>query len=419
MWKFLKAGYMEQWQYHMTYSGTPQGSGMSPILANIYMNELDTFMAEYKETFDRNQRITTPEYSKLRWKIFETRRKNNLIWDTLSPEEKKERAAELRNMQAQQRNIPMRPVRETTFKGLQYVRYADDFIVGICGSKEDAENIKHDLAIFLRERLHLTLSEEKTKVTNSENRARFLGYDITISRSQDIRKCKNGVKKRVLYGVPKLYMPHEKWEAKLLEYKAMQIKKDADGKERWRAMPRGKLINRTDIEILSKVNSEIRGLYNFYSIACNVSTLNKFSSIMKYSMLKTFGSKFHCHVSKIKERYVKNGEFTVQYETKHGIKEATFYHEGFRKKTQPIIGQVDIREIYKKYSRPNSLAARLKAHRCELCGTQCTQLEMHQVKRLKTLTNEHEWERIMKDRRRKTLAVCPSCHDEIHKTMKS
>ena len=419
MWKFLKAGYMEQWQYHMTYSGTPQGSGMSPILANIYMNELDTFMAEYKETFDRNQRITTPEYSKLRWKIFETRRKNNLIWDTLSPEEKKERAAELRNMQAQQRNIPMRPVRETTFKGLQYVRYADDFIVGICGSKEDAENIKHDLAIFLRERLHLTLSEEKTKVTNSENRARFLGYDITISRSQDIRKCKNGVKKRVFYGVPKLYMPHEKWEAKLLEYKAMQIKKDADGKERWRAMPRGKLINRTDIEILSKVNSEIRGLYNFYSIACNVSTLNKFSSIMKYSMLKTFGSKFHCHVSKIKERYVKNGEFTVQYETKHGIKEATFYHEGFRKKTQPIIGQVDIREIYKKYSRPNSLAARLKAHRCELCGTQCTQLEMHQVKRLKTLTNEHEWERIMKDRRRKTLAVCPSCHDEIHKTMKS
>ena len=43
----------------------------------------------------------------------------------------------------------------------------------------------------------------------------------------------------------------------------------------------------TEPEILSKVNSEIRGLYNFYSIACNVSTLNKFSSIMKYSMLKT------------------------------------------------------------------------------------------------------------------------------------
>ncbi len=184
-------------------------------------------------------------------------------------------------------------------------------------------------------------------------------------------------------------------------------------------MPRGKLINRTDIEILSKVNSEIRGLYNYYSIACNVSTLNKFYSMMKYSMLKTFGSKYYCRVSKIKERYVKNGEFTVQYETNSGTKEATLYHEGFRKKTLPTLGQVDIRDIFKKRSRPNSLAARLKANRCELCGTECAQLEMHQVKRLKDLTNANEWERMMKARRRKTLAVCPSCHDEIHKTTKS
>ena len=52
MWKFLKAGYMEQWEYHKTYSGTPQGSGMSPVLANIYLSELDTFMEEYKARFD-------------------------------------------------------------------------------------------------------------------------------------------------------------------------------------------------------------------------------------------------------------------------------------------------------------------------------------------------------------------------------
>ncbi len=418
MWKFLKAGYMEQWQYHMTYSGTPQGSGMSPVLANIYLNELDQYMAEYKESFDRNQRITNPEYSKLRWKIFETRRKNGLVWNTLTQEEKEARAAELRRMQAQQRSTPMRPVRETAFKSLQYVRYADDFIVGVCGSKEDAERLKQDLAIFLKDKLCLTLSEEKTKITNTENCARFLGYDITVSRNQDVKKCKDGAKKRTFYGVVKLYMPHDKWEAKLLELKAMQIKKGNDGKERWRAMPRGKLINRTDIEILNKVNAEIRGLYNFYSIACNASTLNKFSSMMKYSMLKTFGSKYHCHVSKIKERFVKKGEFTMQYETKRGARETTVYLEGFRRKTQPALGQVDVKGSCKKCSRPSSLAARLKANRCELCGAQCSQLEMHQVKRLKDLKGTHEWERMMKERRRKTLAVCPSCHDEIHKSMK-
>ncbi len=118
---------------------------------------------------------------------------------------------------------------------------------------------------------------------------------------------------------------------------------------------------------------------------------------MKYSMLKTFGSKYHCHVSKIKERFVKKGIFTVQYGTRRGTREATFYHEGFHRKTQPSLGQVDVREIYKKYSRPNSLAARLKANYCELCGAQCTQLEMHQVKRLKDLTGTHDWERMMKE----------------------
>ena len=67
MWKFLKAGYMEQWEYHKTYSGTPQGSGMSPVLANIYLSELDTFMEEYKTRFDTEpfKRNASKEYEKI------------------------------------------------------------------------------------------------------------------------------------------------------------------------------------------------------------------------------------------------------------------------------------------------------------------------------------------------------------------
>lgn len=419
MWKFLKAGYMEQWQYHMTYSGTPQGSGMSPILANIYLNELDRYMGEYKARFYKPTRTANPAHRNMASKIFYYKAKNDKVWDDLSVEEKKECARTLRQMRSEQRELPTHPVQETSYKAIQYVRYADDFIVGVIGSHEDAKKLKQDLTVFLKEKLGLTLSTEKTKITNTAENARFLGYDISVSRSQDIKRLKNGKRQRVYSGVVQLRMPLEKWTAKLLEYGAIRIKKDESGKERWKTMPRGKLINRTDIEILSRYNSEIRGLYNYYAIAGNVSTLNHFSSRMKYSMLKTFGSKYRCKVRKIKERYVKNGEFTVAYKTKSGMKESVYYHDGFRKKTEPALGQVDMLDIYKKYDKPNSLAIRLHTNKCELCGMDCDGLEMHQVRRLKDLNGEQEWERIMLQRRRKTLAVCPSCHIEIHNSMKS
>ena len=419
MWKFLKAGYTEQWEYHTTYSGTPQGSGISPILANVYLNEMDKYMEEYKSKFDCLQRSDNPKYRHMSYKIRRFKQENEAIWDTLSEETKKERAKTLKQMRTEQRAISARPVRESTFKSLQYVRYADDFIIGVIGSRRDAEAIKNDLSQFLREKMCLTMSAEKSVITNTSKRARFLGYDITVSRNQNIKRRKDGIRQRAYKGAVRLYVPHGKWKSKLLEYEAISIRKNiASGYEYWKIMHRGKLINFTDIDILRKYNAEVRGLYNFYSIACNASTLNRFSSVMKYSMLKTFGAKYRTQVAKIKKRYVKKGVFTVPYKTKSGIKEAVYYNQGFKKQMAPRRGQIDMLETHKRYDSPNNLAARIRAKTCELCGAK-GEVEIHQAKRLKDLTGQKEWEDKMRKLRRKTLAVCSRCHGEIHVNDKS
>ena len=144
-----------------------------------------------------------------------------------------------------------------------------------------------------------------------------------------------------------------------------------------------------------------------------------FVSLMKYSMLKTFAAKYRTKVSKIKAKYVKNGLFTIPYTTKAGTKESTFFAGPFKRRTTPLLGQVDTLAAYVRYDSPNSVIGRLKAKTCELCGAVCDDIELHQVKRLKDLTGQYEWERVMKARRRKTLAVCPACHANIHLLMKS
>ena len=66
IYKFLKAGYLENWQYHKTYSGTPQGGIISPLLANIYLHELDKFVMKLKSEFDTpGVGQITPEYREL------------------------------------------------------------------------------------------------------------------------------------------------------------------------------------------------------------------------------------------------------------------------------------------------------------------------------------------------------------------
>jgi group II intron reverse transcriptase/maturase len=418
MWKLLNAGYMEQWKYRKTYDGVPQGSGISPILSNIYLHELDKFMGEYKAEFSigtHKDRILNPEYLKAMKKVATFKKKGKEMWSNLNGEERKQRTIELKSLQSAMRSLPYQMAINPNYKSIQYVRYADDFLIGVIGSREDAQKVKDDVMVFLAEKLNLKLSDEKTKITHTGDRARFLGYDISVSRTQNTIKKKNGAVQRCHSYVVQLLVPREKWVGKLLEYKAMKIVVNENGKERYKTLHRGKLINSSDIEILSAYNSEIRGLYNYYSIAIDSYKIGKFANVMKYSMFKTFANKYRTNVNVIKGRYFEADNFTVEYPTKSGMKKAVFYNGGFiRKREATIFAEISFLPQYKKYDRINTLRGRIKLGICEMCNKNTDNIALHQVKRMNDLKGVKPWELLMLEKRRKTLAVCPTCHSEIH-----
>jgi group II intron reverse transcriptase/maturase len=418
MWKMLRAGYMEQWTYNHTYDGTPQGSGVSPLLANIYLNELDAYMEQYKGDFDKGKRAkANPEYNRERWKFSELRRKNANNYDELNEQEKTAFLKEQRRLKGVMWSLPTAIFNDPNFRRVLYCRYADDFIVGVIGSKQDAEDIKADIGQFLAEKLKLTMSDEKTKVTHCKDEARFLGHDITTRKSAFLKRNAKGDVVRTGSGQILLYVPYEKWRDKLLEYKAMKIGKGVNGGEKWKPIHRGFLTSKPDIEIIRQYNSEIRGLYNFYRLAHNASVIGKFAYIMEYSMYKTYGRKYEKSVKFIINKYSKNKEFRIPYDTKDGVKYCVFHNTGFGRKEIPLLGDVNVLPRYVNTYKLREQVKRLKAGVCELCGKTDIEVYMHHAKKLKDLNGQTEWEELMKLKHRKSLAVCFDCHELIHESI--
>jgi len=175
---FLATGYMEQWRYHRTYSGTPQGGVLSPLLANIFLHQLDEYlMRELRANETQIKRVSNarrnPEYRRIENKIGRLRR---ALKQDIGPA----RAAhirELTELERQQRATPYYAKDARHPSKVGYARYADDFIILIQGQKFEAQAIKDQIGKMLQE-MGLALSEDKTKLTHWRHSVHFLGYQI-------------------------------------------------------------------------------------------------------------------------------------------------------------------------------------------------------------------------------------------------
>jgi group II intron reverse transcriptase/maturase len=395
----MRAGYLEEWKYHTTFSGVPQGGVVSPILSNLVLDLLDKFV----------ERHLIPRYT--RGQRRQASRRHGALRVAACKARKNRDFERAKRLMREARRLPSRDPDDPNYRRLWYVRYADDFLLGFIGPKAEAVEIKQQIGAFLRNDLKLEMSDEKTLITHArEETARFLGYEIHVLHADD-RCDRHG--HRCINGRIGLRVPHRVVAENCSAYK-----------QHGKAIHLSERVNDSVHDIVTRYQAEYRGLVQYYRMAYNLHTMSELRQTMGLSLVKTLARKLRTHCREVRRRFratieTPDGTFVVlQVVTDRGPQRPPqkAYFGGVSLKRDP---RAEIRDVKRIGGGQREILTRLLRRKCELCGRRGIDLQMHHIRKLADLDRFDEarkplWAKVMAALRRKSLAVCNDCHARIH-----
>jgi group II intron reverse transcriptase/maturase len=402
---FLAAGYMEQWQYHRTYSGTPQGGVLSPLLCNIFRHQIDehmmrTLRANETQSKGESNARRNSEYRKIENRITLLRRQ---LKQTPGPA-REALIKELMEMERQQRATPYFAKDERHPSTIGYARYADDFVIMVQGKKGEAQAIKDEVGKKLQE-MGLALSEEKTKLTHWRYKVNFLGYQL---HGKPTRK---GTSIRPILSIPR--------------EKVQKIKEALRVVSGYHQIP--------EVDAMTQMSAMFRGWCNYYRYAtAPQATFNDLSSYTWWRYAHYVARKHRLSIAQMIRqeqqarrlgKVKKNGRSRLTFKVLVGRKPVIL--DLFPPRTgqiQTIASTgpwtVDLKPVIPtNWQSGRSLATRTAALErakgtCERCGENPVAHVHHTV----PLRGKTFLARVMSDssQRYTALALCKGCHLEVH-----